>query len=118
MPSEPTRVELGAFAAGEVPPPLEISFTDFDDAAVDLTGFSTLQMNIDEELASNQNPLGTGSIVVSDAVGGEVTYTWVRNDMIDVGEYTAQGWVNDGINYFASDLYLYSVYDGPGSPPA
>ena len=113
----PTKTDLGAFAAGEVPPPLEISFTDFEEAAVDLTGFTSLQMNIDEELASNQNPLGTGTIIVTDAAAGKVTYTWVRDDMLDVGEYTAQGWVDDTVNYYASDLYTYSVYDGPGDPP-
>jgi hypothetical protein len=37
--------------------------------------------------------------------------------MITVGEYTAQGWVNNGTNYYASDLYTYTVYDGPEDPP-
>ena len=118
MPSTPTIVELGAFAAGEVPPALVITYTDFDDAVVDLTGFTTLKCNIKEELDGATNPLGTGSIVLTDDVGGEITYTWVRDDMIDVGEYTLQAWCDNGINYFASDLYKYSVYDGPGTPPA
>ncbi len=113
----PTTTPLGAFAAGEVPPALEISFVDFDSVVVDLTGFANLQMNIAEELNANTNPLGLGAIIVSDAPNGKVTYTWVRNDMIDVGEYTAQAWVDDGVNWFASDLYVYSVYDGPGDPP-
>ena len=113
----PREVDLGAFAAGEVPPPLEISYTDFDGLPVPLTGYTNLQMNIEEELGANQNPLGTGGIVLTDDVGGVVTYTWVRDDMLDVGEYTAQAWVNNGTNYFASDLYKYSVYDGPGDPP-
>lgn len=117
MPSEPTSVELGAFAAGEVPPPLQVTFTDFDGVAVDLSGFSNLQMNITESIDGNSNPLGTGAIVLTDAVNGVVTYTWVKNDMLDPGDYTAQAWVDDGVNYFASDLYLYTVYDGPGTPP-
>jgi hypothetical protein len=114
----PTKVELGAFAQGEVPPPLVVTFTDFDSNVVDLTGFASLQTNIQEEIGNNQNPLGTGTTVLTDAVGGEVTYTWVRDDMADTGEYEAQVWVNNGTNYFASDLYTYSVYDGPGTPPA
>lgn len=113
----PTKTDLGAFAAGEVPPLIEISFVDFDEVVVDLTGFTDLQMNITEELNANQNPLGTGVIVVSDASNGKVTYTWVRDDMLDAGEYTAQAWVDDSVSYYASDLYIYSVYDGPGDPP-
>jgi hypothetical protein len=113
----PKKVDLGAFAAGEVPPPLEITFRDFEEAVVDLTGFTSLQMNIDEELGSNNNPLGTGVIAMTDAPNGLVTYGWVRDDMFDPGEYTSQAWVDNGVNFFASDLYIYSIYDGPGSPP-
>ena len=115
--ANPTKTDLGAFAAGEVPPALEITFTDFDDMAVDLTGFTNLQMNIVEDLGATALALGTGTIVLTDAVNGIVTYTWVRNDMTDPGQYTAQAWVDNTGNYFASDLYIYTVYDGPGTPP-
>ena len=114
----PTKVELGAFAAGEVPPPLHITYLDFLALPVDLTGYVSLQMNIEEEL-SGTTGLGTGSIgVIGDPTLGVVEYTWVREDMLNVGEYTAQAWVNNGTNYFASDLYIFTVYDGPGEPPA
>ncbi len=116
--AEPTTSELGAFAAGEVPPPLVVTYLDFDEAPVNLSGFANLQANIDEELGSNQNPLGTGTVVLTDAPNGVLEYTWVRDDMLDIGEYTAQLWVNNGTNFFASDLYTYTVYDGPGEPPA
>lgn len=112
----PTKTELGAFAAGEVPPPLEITFTDIDSNVVDLTGYTNLQCNIEEELAGTAG-LGTGNIALTDAAGGEVTYTWVRADMLSPGEYTLQAWVDNGTNYYASDLYIFSVYDGPGDPP-
>lgn len=114
----PTEQDLGAFAAGEVPPPLTVTYRDFDNNVVDISGMSQHQVNIDEELDSNSNPLGTGVVSFeTDGTDGKVTYTWVRDDMIDVGEYTCQVWVNNGANYFASDLYRYSVYDGPGDPP-
>ncbi len=116
--AQPATSELGAFAAGEVPPPLVITYLDFEKDPVDLTGFGNLQMNIDEELSANSNPLGTGFLTVTDPAGGVLSYTFVRDDMLDIGEYTAQGWVNNGTNYFASDLYTYTVYDGPGEPPA
>lgn len=113
----PTKVELGAFAAGEVPPDLVVSYTDFDGNVVNLTGFSVVEMNIEEELGSNTQPLGTGTVNISDPPNGEVTYQWHRNDMLDTGEYQAQVWVSDGNKYYASDLYIYSVYDGPEEPP-
>ncbi len=115
--TQPVTSELGAFAAGEVPPPLEITFLDFDKNPVELTGFTSRQMNIEEELGVGAGTLGTGTIVITDALGGKLEYTWVRADMITVGEYTAQGWVNNGTNYYASDLYTYTVYDGPEDPP-
>lgn len=114
----PTVQDLGAFAAGEVPPALVITFVDFDGNPVSLAGFSDVQMNIQEELDANSQPLGTGSIEITDAPNGEVTYAWVRADMIDPGDYTAQAWVDNDTNFYASDLYKYTVYDGPGEPPA
>jgi hypothetical protein len=115
--TEPRTVELGAFAAGEVPPDLQIVFTDFDGNVVDLTGY-TAEIRIQEELGAE---LGMGDITITSPAGGEATYEWVRDDMLTVGEYTVQAWVLEGAlatsKRFASDLYLYSVYDGPGTPP-
>ncbi len=112
----PTKTDLGAFAEGEVPPDLQITYRDFDNVVVDLTGFTNLQMNIEEELAGTSG-FGTGTILLTDPAGGIVTYTWVRADMTTTGEYTAQAWVDNGTKYFASDLYIYTVYDGPGEQP-
>lgn len=116
--AQPVTKELGAFAAGEVPPPLVVTYLDFNENPVNLVGFTNLQVNIDEELGANQNPLGTGTITLTDAANGVLEYGWVRDDMLDIGEYTTQAWVNNGVNFFASDLYTYTVYDGPGTPPA
>ncbi len=116
MPIQPVTIDLAAFAQGEVPPDLQITFRDFDKVPVPLTGFSNLQMNIQEELGEFVT-FGTGTIVVTDAPNGKVTYTWVRADFQPVGDFTAQAWVDNGTKFFGSDLYLYSVYDGPGTPP-
>lgn len=115
--AEPTTSELGAFAAGEVPPPLVITYLDFNNNPVNLTGFTNLQMNIEEELGTAAGTLGAGAIALTDAPNGVLEYTWVRADMIEIGEYTAQAWVDNGTNYYASDLYTYTVYDGPEDPP-
>lgn len=114
--AEPTTVDLGAFAAGEVPPDLQVTFKDFDGVPVPLTGF-TPHMRITEELAGDGG-LGGGAISITDAPNGVAEYQWVRADMLNVGQYTAQAWVEDGNKYYASDLYTYTVYDGPGDPPA
>ena len=113
----PTKTDLGSFAEGEVPPDLRITFTDFDDVVINLAGFTNLQMNIEEELAGTTG-FGTGAYTVTDSGNGETTYVWVRGDMDTVGEYQLQGWINNGTKYFASDLYIYTVYDGPGTEPA
>ena len=112
----PTKHDLGAFAAGEIPPPLEVTFADFDGNAVPLAGFTTLATNI-EAIPTVTTTLGTGTTVVTDAPNGEVTYTWVEDDMLEPSDYTAQIWVSNGTNRYASDLYVYTVYDGPGDAP-
>ena len=117
MPIQPVEIDLAAFAQGEVPPDLQVTFRDFDKNPVNLTGFSNLQMNIQGELAGFVG-FGTGAIALTDAAGGVVTYTWARGDFQTIDDFKAQAWVNNGTKYFASDLYLYSVYDGPGTPPA
>ncbi len=115
--AQPTTSELGAFAQGEVPPPLVITFRDFLKNPVDLTGFGNIQMNIEEELGAGTGTLGLGTVTLTDAPNGVFEYEWVRADMELIGEFTAQGWVNNGTLYFASDLYTYTVYDGPEEPP-
>ena len=113
--AEPVIVELGAFAAGEVPPDLQITFTDFDDVVVDLSGFAA-QVNIEEDI-NKALVLGQGTYLITDAPNGVTLYSWHRDDMFEPGKYTLQGWVYDGTKYYASDLYVYDVYDGPGDAP-
>ena len=112
----PVTHELGAFAEGEVPPDLQVSFKDYNGAVVNLAGF-TPHMRIQEDVDTSLT-LGAGTIAITDEPNGVVTYTWLRADMENEGRYTAQVWVNNGTKYYASDLYIYDVYDGPGEPPA
>lgn len=117
MSQQPTKVELGAFAHGSVPPDLVITYTDFDGNAVDLGSFGSVWIEIQEDINANTLTLGQGSISISTPAEGKVTYQWHRNDMWDVGDYTAIVWVSDGNKYYDSDLYLYTVYDAPGEQP-
>ncbi len=116
MPIIPIQIDLAAFAQGEVPPDLQITFLDFDKNPVNLTGFANLQMNIEGDI-SGTTGYGTGPIVLTDAANGVVTYTWARADLQTIDDFLAQAWVDNGTKYFASDLYVYSIYDGPGTPP-
>lgn len=112
-----TKIDLGDFAAGEIPPPIEHTFLDFDGVVVDLTGFSTLAMNV-EAIPEVTGPVGDGSIDMDvDPATGKVSYTWSATDMAEPSGYTGQMWVSNGTNRYASDLFKYKVYDGPGDAP-
>lgn len=116
MAQVPVKILLGAFAAGEVPPPLLHQFLDFSGEVINLTGFTTLDMNI-EVIPSVTGPLGDGTVTVTDAPNGKVQYEWTSTDMADPGDYVAQLWVSNGTNWYASDPIEFSVYDGPGVAP-
>jgi hypothetical protein len=113
-----TKQELGAFAAGAIPPPFEHTFKDFTGAVVDISSFATLQMNI-AAIPSVTGPLGGGSIAfTTDGTDGKVTYFWSATDMAEASDYEAQMWVSNGSTQkYESDLLTYRVYDGPGSAP-
>jgi len=113
----PTKIDLGAFAAGEIPPILQHTYKDYDGVVVDVSSFSTLAMNV-EAIPDVTGPLGAGTIEFdSDGSDGKVNYTWVADDMAEPSSYSAQMWVSSGTNRFASDLIIYTVYDGPGDAP-
>ena len=115
--ASPVKLDLGAFAAGEIPPILSHTFTDFDGVVIDLSSFTTVAMNI-EAVPGVTGPLGGGSVAyATDGTDGVLRYTWVADDMMEPSSYTAQMWVSNGTNRFASDLILYTVYDGPGDAP-
>src|SRR6056300_64830 len=106
-----SKIDLGAFAAGEIPPTLSMTFTDFNENAVDLQTFSTFAMNM-ETIPGVTGPLGGGAIAfATDGSDGVVEYTWTATDMAEPASYTAQLWVSNGTNRYASDLIIFTVYD-------
>jgi hypothetical protein len=118
--AKPDTVELGAFAAGEIPPPFTHTFVDLNGLPIDISGFTVFQMNIEifpdtPGLALGSNPLG----FQGDGTDGKVIYYWTIDDMRTPGDYQAQAWVGEvGTPFrFASDLLKYTVYDGPGEAP-
>ena len=109
------KINLGTFAAGEIPYPVEHQFTQ-QNTPIDLDGFTTFVNITGPDEATS---LGAGAVIVIDEPNGIVRYTWVEDDMQFPGKYQMLIWVDDTAtpNRFASDLIVFEVYDGPGPTP-
>ena len=112
--ANPKKHNLGVFAAGEVPFPLEHTYKDANGTAIDMTGWS---VSVTAEGPEDTGSYGAGTVVFTDEAGGVAEYTWAATDFIDVGKYTMLLWAEDGTNRLASDLFVWEVYDGPGDTP-
>ena len=116
--ANPKKNNLGVFAAGEIPFPFVHTFKTTDTSGnkvpIDLTGWTA---SITFAGPDENGTYGTGTLAITDAANGEVTYTWAAGDFVDVGKYQFLVWVTDTTNRFASDLNVYEVYDGPGPTP-
>lgn len=110
------EIDLGFFAAGEIPPDLRHQFLDFNGDPVDLTGFTTLSMQVEVHPVGT-GPYGDGPKILTTPAQGIVTYSWSATDMAEPGSYRAQLWASDGTKRYASDVIIYTVYDGPGVAP-
>lgn len=115
--ANPRKINLGVFAAGEIPFDFVHTFTDTTGAAIDLTAYTTIFVNI--EGPEEAGGYGAGNITFDgDKTTGRVTYEWAAADFVDVGKYKMLIWVSDGQYRIASDLVIYEVYDGPGPTPS
>ena len=106
---------LGRFASGEIPPALLHQFDDSEDNDVNLVGF-TITVNI-TATAGVTATLGAGTPTLSDGPTGVGQYAWHSDDMSQPGSYRLQMWASNGTNKYASDVFTYIVYDGPGTAP-
>lgn len=117
-----TRVEfggepqqyLGLFSSGAVPPAVEHTYLDFNDAVVDLTGYTTLVARIDGPTGATLTP-STPTVKSGDPLLGTLIYAWDASDMLIPGFYRLQLWASNGTNKLESDVFTYEVYDGPGA---
>lgn len=110
------KIQLGAFAAGEIPFPLEHEYETKDGQTIDISGWTVLGFYVegpDGEFVMDSLP------VISDGPGGIVTYTWGANDLQEPGDYSGLMWIrNPGTTLrFASDRFVWTVEDGPGPTP-
>ncbi len=110
-------VELGSYVVGEVPPPLEYQFLDFDGNPINLTGFGTSTFQwADYVQGQFLNPV-TDTATVTDAVTGRVTHVWDGDEFDSPGDHAAQFFVNDGTVQYASLLIIWHVCLPVGTPP-
>lgn len=111
--ASPKKINLGVFAAGEIPYPIEHTFK-VNGVAIDLTVWSAFVVI---EGPNETGTYGAGQVLTDEADEGKITYVVAEADMQDTGKYRMLIWVEDGVNRFASDLILFEVYDGPGPTP-
>jgi len=97
-------VELGPYTVGEVPHDLVITFTDADDTALNLAGYTAAWVTF--------NPAGTETtttVTITDAGNGEVTVSFLDDSLaIDVGGvWEAELWVGNTATKLASKHFWF-----------
>ncbi len=106
---------IGPYTKGEIPRPLDITITDENDVAIDLTGFTADMVieAVDQTIAG----LGAGtSTVQSPETAGVTRYVWLAADFTTAAQYRAQMWVNKAGTRYASDVFEYVVEDLTENP--
>lgn len=114
--SGPT-VEIGPYVTGEIPPPLEYTFLDANGVAINLTGFAVRFQRAEVAGGIFVNPV-TVNGVLTDAVNGKVTYTWVAADFATPGQYAGMFFVGNGTNRYASWLITWTTCRSVDVPPS
>lgn len=114
--ASPTKVDLGAFALGELPYPIKHFFQNATGQAYDITGWTPFV-----SFEGDGINLGAGTVTVTDGSNGEVTYNWTVDDFLTEGPVRMLFWVQNTPTTptvrLASYLFTYTVYDGPGTTP-
>lgn len=110
-----TIVNLGVFAKGEVPEPIQITIQDADGVVIDLTGM-TADFVI-SAVRATVSGLGVGATTIPTPSSGITQYVWVTADMNTVGTFRGQMWVGDAsVLKLASFIYQYEVEEITTSP--
>lgn len=110
-----TIVNLGVFAKGEIPEPLQITIQDADGVAIDLTAW-TVDFVI-SAVRQTVAGLGAGASTIITPTSGITRYTWVAADFATVGTFRGQMWAGDGgTTKLGSDIYQYEVEEITTAP--
>ena len=109
--ARPTIINLGIFAQGAIPYTLAHTFYQADGTTV-----IDLSVGPFTPTVKASGPYGQGTPALSgDGSGGVVTYEWDTADFADIGDYELVIWVTDGSRNLESDLFVWTVYDAPGT---
>lgn len=95
-------IEIGPYVVGEIPIPLEYQFLDSAGNPINLTGFTAKFQRGERGMTSPFLNAVTVNAVVTDAINGKVTYTWVAGDFASPGPYAGMFFVGNGTNRYAS----------------
>jgi hypothetical protein len=112
--SGPT-VDIGPYVVGEIPPPLEYVFLDSSGVPINLTGY-TARFQRAEIQGGFVDPI-TVNATVTDAVNGQVTYTWIAADFPHAGRFGGMFFVGNGVNRYASWLITWTTCASVDTPP-
>lgn len=111
--AKPRTINLGVFAAGELPYGVAHRFLRLGQPIPLHTFTAFVYIEGPDENAV----LGQGVVSIDDPDDALVSYTWTEEDFLGIGKYRMLIWVENPANRFASDLITYEVYDGPGPTP-
>jgi hypothetical protein len=114
------NIPIGPYTAGEIPPPIVVTFKDSSGAALDLSAAQWVGKWVSRrhkpgasgEFASDDPAAVTVDAAVNHGTGatkGQVTYTWVAADFATDGNYEGQMWVGNGTNRYASERFTWST---------
>lgn len=112
----PTTIDLGVFAQGELPYPIQHTYYQADGVTpIDLSTSGGWTPTV-KATGPSTGPYGQGAVALAgDGSGGQVNYVFDAADFADIGKHQLVVWVTDGTQSLASDLFLWEVYDAPGT---
>lgn len=105
-------LEIGNYANGEIPDPLQYLFLDWQGSPIDLST-GTVEFHIertDESGTVEYQGAGSASFE-TDGTDGKVVYVWTAADFLP-GSYRGQFWVTKSPNVFASQRIRWFSYEG------
>lgn len=99
---------IGPYTAGELPPPLVVTFRDSSGATIDFTQGGPFTAKF------IYRPYGGAAVTRAaqgaNAIDGTVTYVWVLTDFAVAGDFEAEMWVgNNGTKRYDSIRFAYQV---------
>lgn len=116
--SEVGALLIGPYRAGEIPPPLVVTFKDSSGLPIDLSlgyvGRWIYQRHLaagwpDFTTADPAQVTNIAAVLNQTTNKGQVSYIWVAADFATAGYYEGEAWVGNGTNRFASIRYMWQT---------